>query len=136
MGRILMYRRSRCWRCSSLSSFVVLEHGGEGLGVVKTIQLRELTSAANAYDGSNVTVTGTLVYSNDLKKFELTEDNSKYPVPIEGLTDEQLTPLVNEQVVVAGKFVYEKDNGTHIEAESIHLADASATTPSPTPLGL
>ena len=134
MGRFLMYTTIALLAVCVLSSFLILKHGSEGLGQVQGLTVDKLTSpaSANAYNGATVSVTGTLVYNNDLKTFELTGKGSNYPLPIQGLADDVLAPLNNQDVTVSGKFVYEQDKGTHLEAKTIHLTNSPSATPEAT----
>ena len=130
MGRTLMYTTIALLAIFVLSSYVLLKHGGEGLSQVKTLSIHELTAQASAYDGANVTVNGVVAYNNDLKTFELTAPDQNYPLPLSGLSDDQLAQFEGKTVTVAGKFVYESNKGTHIEVGSVH----EVTTPTPVPV--
>jgi hypothetical protein len=129
MGRFLMYATIALLAVFVLASYTMLEHGGEGLGQVQTLTVERLTNpaSANAYNGSQVRVEGTLVFNNDAREYELTGDRANYPVGIRGFDDGLLKGFVDKTVVVSGKFVYHNAEGTYIEGASIH--EATPATP-------
>ena len=82
MGRTLMYATILVLAVFVLSSYAVLEHGGESLGQIKTLSVRDLNAQAPVYNGAKVIVNGVLQYNNELKIFEMTAPDQNYPVPV------------------------------------------------------
>lgn len=131
MGRFLMYGTIVLLAVFVLSSFTLLKHGSEGLGLVKTLSANNLATDPRLYDGATVTVNGTLIYNDQLRRYELTDETATTPTPIKGLRDDVLSPMVGEKVRVNGKFSSESSGSRYIDADSIRLLDQPA--PSSTP---
>lgn len=131
MGRFLMYATIALLAVFVLSSFTLLKHGNEGLGLVRTLSARDLATEPRLYEGATLTVDGTLTYNDQLSRYELTDETASTPTPIEGLTTEELEPFVGKRVRVNGKFAVSSGGGRQIEAETIRLLDQPA--PSSTP---
>ncbi|MEK7248182.1 MAG: hypothetical protein AAB092_06880 [Chloroflexota bacterium] len=131
MGRFLMYATIVLLAVFVLSSFTLLKHGNEGLGLVKTLSANNLATDPRLYEGATIAVDGTLVYNDQLSRYELTDETATTPTPIEGLSDVILSPMVGKRVRVNGKFAVSTGGDRLIEADTIRLLDEPA--PSSTP---
>lgn len=133
MGRFLMYAAILLLAVFVAASYTILNHGSEGLGQVRTLSVHQITTNARAFDGATITVDGVLVHNDQLGLYELTDEDANFPVPVRGLPDEELAPLLGQSVRVNGKFVFETGEGSHIQADSIRAT--GTPTPGPSPSG-
>jgi hypothetical protein len=101
-----------------LSSAFILEHGGSSLGAVQTVTIHDLTLTAPNYQGSPVTTEGTLTYSDEHDRYQLSDDGN-FAIIIRHYSDEDdLAEWVGQRVRISGIFGYEKDFGVYIDAEA------------------
>lgn len=133
MGRFLMYGTIAALAVFVLSSFTLLKHGNEGLGLVKTLSAHDLATEPRLYEGATITVDGTLVYNDELSRYELTDETATTPTPIEGLSDGILSPMAGKRVRVNGTFALSSASGRLIEADTIRLLDEPAPSSTPVP---
>lgn len=128
MGRVLMYLTIAALAVFVVSTFTFLEHGNQGLGLVKTLTPSELAREPQPYVGAPITVDGTLVYNEGAGRYQLTDEQES--VALRGLDELQAHALVGKYVRVSG--IYESSGGARrINIESIHVVDEPTGTASP-----
>jgi hypothetical protein len=120
MGRTLMYTTIAALAVFVASTYSIVEHGGGSIGAVRRLSIHDLTAAAPAYDGSDVSTTGILDYAEEHGRYEIV-DEGNFSVIIREYADEaSLERLLGLHVTVTGEFGWDDEYGTFIDAASVH----------------
>jgi hypothetical protein len=108
-----------------LSATFILDHGGESIAAVQSVTVHDLTMSPNNWDGSPISVDGTLGYSEEHDEYQLVDEEASYAVLVrKHHVSTALAELVGKQVRVSGVFGIDDDLGVYIDADAIQLSPA------------
>jgi len=122
MGRFLIYLSILVLAVFVLTAGFLLQTGGESLSVAAPVSVHDLSVAPQAHVGERIVTTGVLrlVHEPD-DHFLVTEEG--LGVIVRGHDDEALRALDGQTVTVTGRFGYDADTGTYIDAEIVARAE-------------
>lgn len=120
IGRALMYGLILGLAMFVAATYFLIDTGGGTPGATaREVSVHDLTQSADTFNGDDVTTTGVLSFSEEHGSYQIT-DNGNFAVIIRGYSDEQiLASLVKKTVRVTGKFGFDSESGTYIEAAAV-----------------
>ena len=123
MGRLLIYLSILLLAVFVLAAAFLLQTGGESLSSPATtpVSVHDLSVAPQAHAAERIVTTGVLrlIHEPD-DHFLVTADG--LGVVIRGYDETALRALDGQAVTVTGRFAYDADTGTYIDAESVTAA--------------
>ncbi len=131
MGRLLMYSSILVLAVFVVSTFTLLEHGNEGLGLTRIYQPHELPLTGPEFENAPISIEGTLQYNQALDRYELTGIVAHDPVPLKGLSDEDYGPLLGKEVHVHGIYRDGFQHQYYIDVEIIRSLTTTTASPGP-----
>jgi hypothetical protein len=120
MGRFLIYLCILVLALFVLAAALLLQTGGESLSSPSAapVSVHDLSVAPEAHAGERIVTTGVLRLVHEPNDhFLVTADG--LGVVIRGYDEAALRPLDGQEVTVTGRFGYDADTGTYIDAESV-----------------
>jgi hypothetical protein len=120
IGRIALYLIIAALGIFVLTSTFALEHGGGYTSSRPPVSVHDLRLLPENYRGKTVTTEGTLHYSPDLDQYEVV-DADQQAVVVTGYDEGALGRMVNQTVIVTGKFDIDDEHGIFIDVDSIGL---------------
>jgi hypothetical protein len=114
-----------------VSSFTLLEHGNEGLGLTRIYQPHELPLTGPEFENAPISLEGTLEYNEELSSYVLTDPATSEGAPLKGLPDADFEALVGEHVHVHGKYIDGFQHQYHIDVEIIRSLSTTSASPGP-----
>ena len=109
-----------------LSTYFLVEHGGDKIAAVQEVSLHSLTLTPHSYEGEVVSTSGKLVHNDNLNVYEIGAPDENYPVVIRKFDERVLASLVGQDVTVTGLFGFQTGVGVYIEADSVRPAASPA----------
>ena len=120
MGRTLIYLSILVLAVFVLAAAFLLQTGGESLSspAAVPVSVHDLSTAPKAHREERVVTTGVLRLVHEPNDhFLVTADG--LGVVIRGYDEAALRALDGQEVTVTGRFGYDPDTGTYIDAESV-----------------
>jgi hypothetical protein len=117
MGRFLVYLSITALALFVLAAVFLFQTGGGSSSAATSVSVHDLSVAPEAHAAERVVTTGVLRF--------LHEPDDHFAVTADGLAvivrfyEAALRPLDGRTVTVTGRFGYDKESGTYIEAESV-----------------
>ena len=117
MGRLLIYLSILLLAVFVLAAAFLLQTGGESLSVAAPVSVHDLSVAPQAHAAERIVTTGVLrlIHEPD-DHFLVTADGLGVIVRFD---EAALRALDGQAVTVTGRFGYDADTGTYIDAESV-----------------
>lgn len=131
MGRVLMYSAILVLAVFVVSTFTLLEHGNEGLGLTRIYQPHELPLTSPEFENAPISLEGTLEYKEELGRYVLTDPATRDGAPLAGLPDDEFEPLVGERVRVHGIYRDGVQQEYYIDVEIIRSLTTASASPGP-----
>jgi hypothetical protein len=119
MGRLLIYLCILVLAVFVLAAAFLLRTGGESSSsAAMPISVHDLSVAPEAHAAERIVTTGVLRFLHEPDDhFVVTADG--LGVIVRGYDEAALRPLAGETVTVTGRFGYDAETGTYIDAESV-----------------
>ena len=118
MGRFLIYLCILVLAVFVLTAAFLLQSGGGTSSAAMPVSVHDLSVAPQAHDDERVVATGVLRLIHEPNDhFLVTEEG--LGVIVRGYDDDVLRALDGQTVTVTGRFGYDADTGTYIDAESV-----------------
>lgn len=118
MGRTLLYACLLVLAVFVLSAAFLLQSGGRTSSAAMQVSVHDLSVAPQAHAEERVATTGVLRFLHEPDDhFVVTADG--LGVIVRGYDEEALRALDGQTVTVTGRFSFDKETGTYIDAESV-----------------
>ena len=121
MGRFLVYACILVLAVFVLAAAFLLQAGGESSSGTMPVSVHDLSVAPQAHAEERVATTGVLRFLHEPDDhFIVTADG--LGVIVRGYDEEALRALDGQTVTVTGRFGFDRETGTYIDAESVTAA--------------
>ena len=121
MGRFLIYLCILVLAVFVLAAAFLLQTGGESSSAAMPVSVHDLSVAPQAHDDERVVATGVLRLLHEPDDhFVVTADG--LGVIVRGYDEAVLRALDGQTVTVTGRFGFDEETGTYIDAESVTAA--------------
>ncbi len=118
MGRFFVYSLILVLAAFVLTTSFILKGGGDPSAAVMQVSVHDLSVAPQAHAQELVTTRGVLrLVQEPTEHFLITADG--LAIIVRGYDIRELRKLVEQNVVVIGRFGFDAVNGTYIKADSI-----------------
>ena len=118
MGRFLIYLCILVLAVFVLAAAFLLQAGGGTSSAAMPVSVHDLSVAPQAHAAERIVTTGVLRFVHEPNDhFLVTADG--LGVVIRGYDEAALRALEGQEVTVTGRFGYDPDTGTYIDAESV-----------------
>jgi len=118
MGRFLIYLCILVLAVFVLAAAFLLQAGGGTSSAAMPVSVHDLSVAPQAHAEERVATTGVLrLLHEPTDHFVVTADG--LGVIVRGYDEEALRALDGQAVTVTGRFGFDRENGTYIDAESV-----------------
>ena len=122
MGRFLMYACLLVLAVFVLSAAFLLQSGGGTSSAAMPVSVHDLSTAPEEHDDERVSTTGVLRFLHEPDDhFVVTAEG--LGVIVRGYDEAALRALDGQTVTVTGRFGFDKETGTYIDAESVTPAE-------------
>ena len=121
IGRIILYLVIAALGVFVLTASFALEHGGGYTSTRPPVTVHDLRLLPETYRGQTVTTEGTLRLSAEAKYEVVDADNQS--VTIVGYEELALQAMLDQTVIVTGRFDIDETLGVYIDADSIGFAE-------------
>ena len=121
IGRILLYTIIALLGVFVLGSTFALEHGGGYTSSRPPVSVHYLRLLPESYKGRTVTTEGVLHYTPDLDQYEVVDVDRQAVVDL-GYEGTALQGMVDDTVIVTGRFDIDEEHGIFIDIDTISLA--------------
>ena len=121
IGRMLLYTVIAGLGVFVLTASFALEHGGGYTSTRPPVTVHDLRLLPETYRGQTVTTEGTLRLSAE-GKYEVVDADDQ-SVTIVGYEELALQAMLDQTVIVTGRFDIDETVGVYIDADSIGFAE-------------
>ena len=121
IGRMVLYTVIAGLGVFVLTASFALEHGGGYTSTRPPVPVHDLRLLPETYRGQTVTTEGTLRLSGEGKYEVVDADNQS--VTIVGYEELALQAMLDQTVIVTGRFDIDQTLGVYIDADSIGFAE-------------
>ena len=121
MGRTLIYLSILVLAVFVLAAAFLLQAGGGTSSAAMPVSVHDLSVAPQDHDDERVSTTGVLRFLHEPNDhFVVTADG--LGVIVRGYDEQALRALAGQAVTVTGRFGFDAETGTYIDAESVAAA--------------
>jgi len=128
MGRFVMYAVLVTLAAFVLSTYVLLEHGGESIAAVEAASIHDLSTQPERFANHEVSVQGRMRHNAELDQFEVLDESpggANFALVVRSYhTEDRLPALDGKSVRITGKVGFNSEVGIYIDADTIANLEA------------